>query len=63
VVGWIHGSSPAQTLTELTSQPLVHLASCLLMLLVLVPFVAAKQLSVALGPGGLQGLLTRAPDA
>jgi hypothetical protein len=62
VVGWIHGSSPAQALADLTSQPLVHLASCLLMLLVLIPFVAVKQLSVALGPGQLQRLVLGAAD-
>jgi hypothetical protein len=62
VVGWVHGSSPAGALAELTSQPLEHVASCLLMLLVLIPFVTAKQLSMALGPGGLYRLLAGAPD-
>jgi hypothetical protein len=57
VVGWVHGSSATEALAELTSHPLEHAASCLLMLLVLVPFVAVKQLSVALGPGQLQRLV------
>jgi hypothetical protein len=32
-------------------------AKCLLMLLVLVPFIVAKQVSLALGPGVLRRLL------
>jgi hypothetical protein len=57
VVGWIPGGSAAQTWAELGSRSLVLGASTLLLLLVLVPFVAAKQVSLALGPGVLGRLL------
>lgn len=58
VVGWVHGRSAAQTIAALETRPMLELASeCLLMLLVLVPFVAVKQVSLALGPGVLRRLL------
>jgi hypothetical protein len=58
VVGWVHGRQAAQTLAELGSRSALELgAKCLLMLLVLVPFVAVKQVSLALGPGGLRRML------
>jgi hypothetical protein len=62
VVGWVHGHSPAETLAALEARSLLGLgATCLLLLLVLVPFVAAKQVSLALGPGGLRRLLLGRP--
>ena len=58
VVAWAHGRSPAQTLAEYEAHSILELgATCLLMLLVLVPFVTAKQISVALGPGVLHRVL------
>lgn len=62
VAGWLHGRTAAATLAEFASRPLERAASCLLMLLVLVPFVAAKQISLALGPGGLRRLLLQRPE-
>ena len=63
VAGWVHGRSAAQTLAEFeTHSVLEGVATCLLMLLVLVPFVAAKQLSLAVGPGGLRRLLLQRPE-
>lgn len=55
VRGWIHGRLAAETLAEVLT--LEHAASMGLMLLVLVPFVAAKQVSLALAPGVLRRLL------
>jgi hypothetical protein len=55
VRGWIHGRVAADSLAELLS--LEHAAGAALMLLVLVPFVTAKQVSLALGPGVLRRLL------
>lgn len=57
VVGVVHGRSLGEALAGLTNRPLETAAGVLLMLLVLIPFVAAKQVSLALGPGGLTGLL------
>jgi hypothetical protein len=63
VVGWAHGHSAAETLAELEARSVQEmLASCLLMLLVLVPFVTAKQVSLALGTGGLRRLLLQRPE-
>jgi hypothetical protein len=62
VVGLLHGHKAAEVLAELTAQSPEHAARALLMLLMLVPFVAAKQISLALGPGELRRLLTNAPD-
>ena len=59
VVGWAHGRSAAQTMAEYEAH-LEQGATCLLMLLVLVPFVATKQISVALGPGVLRRVLLTA---
>jgi hypothetical protein len=63
VVGWAHGRSPAQTLAEYEARSILELgATCLLMLLVLVPFVATKQISLALGPGVLRRMLLTAEE-
>lgn len=58
VVGRVHGHSLAETLAgyELRSR-IAMLAKCLLMLLILVPLVATKELSRALGPGVLRRML------
>jgi hypothetical protein len=59
VVGWLHGRSSGQTLAEAFGDAWrEHAAGALLMLLVLVPFVAAKQVSLTLGPGGIRELLS-----
>jgi hypothetical protein len=58
VVGWAHGRSAAQTQAEFETRSVLEMAAkCLLMLLVLVPFVVAKQVSLALGPGELRRTL------
>ncbi|MEN8159684.1 MAG: hypothetical protein ABFS41_06420 [Myxococcota bacterium] len=63
VVGLVNGDTATKALAELTSRPLELGAGALLMLLVLVPFVAFKQLSLALGPGRLRSLLLSPEDA
>ena len=63
VVGWAHGRSAAQTLAEYESRSVLELfATCLLMLLVLLPFIAAKEVGRALGPGGLRRVLLQRPE-
>ena len=63
VLGWIHGRSWAEVLGEhLHKSFLEILASCLLLLLVLAPYVAVTELSRALGPGALRRLLSSPPD-
>jgi hypothetical protein len=63
VVGWVHGRSAAETLAEFETHSVLELAATgLLMLLVLVPFVAAKHVSLALGPGGLRRVLLQRPE-
>jgi len=58
LVGRAHGRSFAQTLAEFERNSVREmLAKCLLMLLVLVPLIAAKELSRALGPGVLRRML------
>ena len=58
VVGWWHGHSAAQTLAAFGARSLLEIgATCLLVLLVLVPFIGVKELSRALGPGGLRRVL------
>jgi hypothetical protein len=62
VVGWIHGRSATETWAEYGKRsPLELFATCLLLGLVLVPYIAAKELSRALGPGGLRRLLLERP--
>jgi hypothetical protein len=63
VVGWVHDRSSAQTLAEFESRSFLELAAtCLLMLLVLVPFIATKEVGRALGPGGLRRVLSQPPE-
>jgi hypothetical protein len=58
IVGRVHGRSMAETLAEFAERPRQELlASCLLLLLILVPLVTVRELGRALGPGGLQQLL------
>lgn len=58
VVGRVHGRSMAETFAELAERPRQELlASCLLLLLILVPLVAVREFSRVLGPGGLPRLL------
>lgn len=62
VVGWVHGRSAAETLAEYGRRsPLELFATVLLMGLVLVPYIAAREVSRALGPGGLRSLLLKRP--
>ena len=63
VVGWAHGRSAAQTVAEFEAHSILELgAKSLLMLLVLVPFVTAKQISLTLGPGVLRRMLFTAEE-
>jgi hypothetical protein len=63
IVGWIHGRSAAEVVAELGSRsPLELFATCLLMFLVLVPFIGAKEIGRALGPGGLRRVLWERPE-
>jgi hypothetical protein len=58
VVGWVHGHSAAHTLSEFEARSFLQIgAICLLMLLVLVPFIGVKELSRTLGPGELRRML------
>lgn len=62
VAGRIHGHSFAQTIAELGSRLPEVAVGCLLMLMVLLPFVAVQELSGALGPGALMRTLRGQPD-
>lgn len=62
VVGWFHGHSFAQTIVELGSRLAEMAVGGLLMLMVLLPFVAAQELSGALGPGALMRILRGQAD-
>jgi hypothetical protein len=58
VAGMIHGRSLGKALAELGSRSWLDIvASSLLLLLVLIPFFGAREVSAALGPGGLKRLL------
>jgi hypothetical protein len=63
VVGWVHGRSAADTLAEYGRRSTLELfATVLLLGLVLVPYITAKEISRALGPGGLRRVLLRRPE-
>jgi hypothetical protein len=58
IVGLVHGHSLGRAVAALSDRSLPEvLASCLLMLLVLVPLVTVTEVSRALGPGALRRLL------
>jgi hypothetical protein len=58
VVGLVHGESISQAVTAIGDRPVLEsIATCLLMLLVLVPLVTVTELGRALGPGRLRQLL------
>jgi hypothetical protein len=58
VVGIVHSKSVSELIAEATSQPAIALLGpVLLMLLVLVPMIAAIELNRALGSAGLKGVL------
>jgi len=60
--GWVHGRSAAETLAALEARSLLELgATCLLVGLVLVPFIGVEELGRALGPGGLRRVLLGRP--
>jgi hypothetical protein len=65
VVGWIHHRTAMATFGELFGQGLPErLASILLVLLVLLPLIAVREISRAAGPGGLrQRLFQQEPSA
>lgn len=58
VVGRVHGHSLAETVAGYEQRSrIAMLARCLLMLLILVPLITAKELNRALGPGVLRRML------
>jgi hypothetical protein len=58
IVGLVHGHSLGQAVAALAEHPWPEtLASCFLMLLVLIPLVAVTEVSRTLGPGALRKLL------
>ena len=58
IVGLVHGHSLGQAVAALAEHPWPEtLASCFLMLLVLIPLVTVTEVSRALGPGALRRLL------
>ena len=58
IVGLVHGHSVGQAVAALADRPWLEvLASCGLMLLVLIPLVTVTEVSRALGPGALRELL------
>ena len=60
LVGMLHGHSLAQTLAEYQRHSILEmLATSLLVLLTLVPLIAVRELSEALGPGELWKLVLR----
>lgn len=60
LVGWMHGHSFAQTLARYHEHSVLELlATSLLVLLTLVPLIAVRELSEALGPGELWKLVRR----
>jgi len=62
VVGWIHGQSVAEMRTAFHSRSMPELlAEMLVMLLILVPLVAAAELNQALGAGELRRLWSKRP--
>jgi hypothetical protein len=67
VAGRAHGRPFAQTIAEFEQRSLLELlATCLLLLLVLIPLIAVKEFSRALGPGALSRMLkgsTQGPGA
>jgi hypothetical protein len=63
IVGWIHGHTWTDTLGEFEQRSVAELlASCLVLLLVLAPYVLWKEVSRALGPGALHRLLVSPPE-
>ena len=61
VVAWAHHRDPSQALAELLAQPFELVASCILMLVILVPLVMVQEISRALGPGALRRVLLGPP--
>jgi len=62
LVGWFHGHPAAQTLTEFFGpRSLETLASCAILLLVILPLVVGETINQALGPGVLKKMLFSAP--
>lgn len=58
--GWWRGRTAAATVAELGGNPLLMIAAdTLVLLLVLVPFIAVREISGALGPGVLMQALRR----
>jgi hypothetical protein len=58
VAGWVHGHSFAQTMAEFGERsPLELLATVILMFCILLPYVAVREISQAMGPRVLKQLL------
>jgi hypothetical protein len=62
LVGLYHGHSLAETLGEFKQRSFLEmLASSVLLLLVLTPYVAVQAVSRSLGPGVLRGMMVAPP--
>src|SRR5579863_40712 len=57
IVGFVHGQSLYASLAAFGGTLPQLLATCLIMLLILIPYVAFRELNAALGQGGLSKLL------
>lgn len=63
IIGLVHGKSVSGIVGELAAQSWMSLAGpVLLMLLILIPMVAATEIDRAIGSGGLKGLLLARED-
>ena len=60
IVGWVHGNSPAKVFGEFFERTWIQdLAPLLLMLLILVPMIAASEIYRAVGATRFREFLTR----
>lgn len=57
IVGFIHGQSLSASFATFGGTLPQLLATCLVMLLILIPYLAFQELNEALGEGGLRNLL------
>lgn len=63
IVGWVHGHAIAEMQAEFRARSMLEgLAEVLLMGLILLPLVAAAEVSRALGPGVLRSRFVRSAD-
>lgn len=59
IVGYFHGRSPGEVLSTIDGGSLLELvATCFLMLLVLIPYFAFREIAAGMEPGAMAKLLT-----